>query len=79
MSSHRRWYLVGADIDRLPWREAHPELPAIDIDSHLDVPRTINPWDEVVYLDSYTLLFSLEERQRTHRAFTEARARGRLP
>jgi len=54
--THIRRYVVGSVRDIFTWRAEHAELPYVSVP--LSQPeslrgRIINPWDEVVYCESY--------------------------
>lgn len=80
MAGHRKWVLIGSAGEIAAWQWDNPDLASEPIPLHTPERLSnvlINPWDEIVYLESYYGSPS-ETRTEIWGLVEDARVRGRL-
>jgi hypothetical protein len=77
--NHIHFYLIGTEHEKHRWRQAHPDQYTIPV-AYSD-PRAalkvINPWDQVIYCDSYFNQITKEHQSFIWSLVQQAKQRGR--
>lgn len=77
--NHIHWYVIGTEQEKDRWRQAHPDqyMVPVSLGNPSDTLARLNPWDQVIYCDSYYDVIASEQRALIWGLVQRAKQRGR--